>query len=196
MLFRSRTIIKGNIFGGNSTPIMKTVSLFVQNIIDGLYLEKSYTVVKNSYNDGFFIVVEIENKGSESYCFVQLENIFYYDKNGNKLNAEADFTYSSGNTGQITTGFTDTCLFPNDKAIFLLVEDFYNELSYVTCELYVSDYSKPIKIESLVQGEYYKYEKNKLDIKFRNSGRNKLDIDSYNFYLLRNSDNIDRKSVV
>ena len=190
ILGNSRSIIKGAAFGDSQPPIMKTVNLFVQNTIDGLYLDTNIKAIKNAHNDGFFIVVEIENKGSESYCFVQLENIFYYDKNGNKLNAEADFTYSSGNTGQITTGFTDTCLFPNDKAIFLLVEDFYNELSYVTCELYVSDYSKPIKIESLVQGEYYKYEKNKLDIKFRNSGRNKLDIDSYNFYLLRNSDNI------
>lgn len=190
ILGNSRSIIKGTVFGDSQTPIMKTVNLFVQNTIDGLYLDTNIKAIKNAHNDGFFIIIEIENKGSESYCFVELENIFYYDKNGNKLNAVADYAFSKGNTGQISTGFTDTCLFSNNKGIILLIEDFYNELSYITCDLYVSNYSKPTQIESIVQGEYYKYEDKKLDVKFRNSGKNKVDINSLNFYLLRNVDNI------
>lgn len=190
VLGNSRTIIKGAVFGNNQTPALKTVNIFVQNTIEGLYLDTNLKAIKNTHNDGFFIIIEIENKGSENYCFVELENIFYYDKNGNKLNAVADYAFSRGNTGQITTGFTDTCLFSNNKGIILLIEDFYNELSYITCDLSVSDYTKPTKIESIVQGEYYKFENNILDVNFRNSGKNKVDIDSLNFYLLRGVDNI------
>ena len=188
VLGNARSLIKGETFGGHRELEAKKISVIVQSAPEGLVLKGPVYAIKE--NDGsFFVILEIENTGFRNYSFVKIDDVFYYDVENKKLNATKDLGFSRGNVGKISTGSTNTCLFPNNSGLVLLYGDSYSDLSYITCTISANLYP-PSPVASEMKAETYTAQNSSLEVTFRNTGAYVLDVDISSFYLLRNAEGI------
>ena len=191
-------IISGASFGEGTlsiSDISKTVSIIVNNPnVDFNVPLQAYAVRRSTTINGFFIIFEIKNISSvNSYGFVKVEEVFYYDSNNILLSATADSGYSHGNVGVMYSNdtYTNTCLFPGQTGMILLDDDFYDKLDHIQLEVSYSDYT-PTSIDSVITCDDYTYfsDVHNLTLGFHNNEFARLDVDMFPLYVIKNSDDI------
>lgn len=157
MLANAHSRIDGPDFGKGTPVTSKRVPLINDGDTSyGLSLPSRVTVIRRPYSDdGFDVLFEVTNVSTNSYIFVKLDKVKYYDTLGRRLNGTDDYTFSRGAVGQTSVGYTNTALFPGDRGLVLLYNEFYERLGSIHYELSVLNAT--IEPAATVYGMSYSY---------------------------------------